>query len=261
MKNNMPKVSCLMVTANRKHLLRRSLLCYKNQTYPNRELVIVDDGEQDLSPLVAGFPEDQITYLKLDKKPENCLGYLRNVALDAASGEFITQWDDDDWYHPERIRAQAEVLLKGYDMCCLSSTLVHIDTDSFFYHPFVSFFRRGVPGSIMHRRDRSITYPEWPLREDTVFLNEWLKRRHFKLPESCAYLFIRCYHGRNSWDKRHFLARIRSSTPDWLSYLWHSSVKGNVFQHRRFRLDEKSSAAFRIFLENSKAVGLFPDRA
>jgi glycosyltransferase involved in cell wall biosynthesis len=254
MKNNMPKVSCLMVTANRKNLFRRSLLCFKNQTYPNRELVIVDDGEQDLWPVMADFPEDKMTYL-------NLLGYLRNVALNAASGEFVTQWDDDDWYHPDRIRAQAEVLLKGYDMCCLSSTLVHIDTDSFFNHPFVSFFRRGVPGSIMHRRDSSITYPELPLREDSVFLKEWLRRHHFKLPESYAYLFIRCYHGQNSWDKRHFLARIRSSTPDWLSFLWHSYVRGDVFQHRRFRLDEKSSTAFRIFLENSKAVDLFPDRA
>jgi len=252
-----PKVSCLMVTADRKKLCKRSLLSYRRQTYANRELIIIDDGKEDLAPLLQDLPPDRVTYKRLERVPENVLGTLRNLSLTEASGDFITQWDDDDWYHPDRLKIQAETLLKGYDACTLSNALMHIDVEPFFYHPYISLFKKGTPGSIMHRRDESIRYPEWRRSEDDIFLNSWARKRYTKLPESYAYLFIRCFHGCNTWDLKHFLQQMRNTLPDLIAYGWYRYIKKDLFRHRRFILDEKSKEAFRAYLEDSYEAGLF----
>jgi glycosyltransferase involved in cell wall biosynthesis len=250
-------VSCLMVTANRERFFKRSLLSYCRQTYPNKELIIIDDGDQDLGPLLKDLPADEVKYIKIEKKKGNVLGYLRNISLEKASGDFITQWDDDDWYHPDRLRIQVETLLQGYDACCLSNALMHIDVESFFHHPYISFFKKGTPGSIMHRRDLSIRYPELRRSEDDVYLRAWAKKKYIKLPASYAYLFIRCFHGTNTWDLKHFLQQMRNTFPDLVTYGWHRFIKNDLFRHRRFVLDEKTKAAFEAYLKDSYETGLF----
>lgn len=245
-----------MVTADRMPLVRRALLCYRRQTYPNKELVIVDDGRADLTPLLADLPRDEVVYLRLDKKPENVLGRLRNTALEAASGSFLTQWDDDDWYHAERIERQAATLMAGYDACSLSGALMHLDDPDFIHRPYVGYLKDGVPGSIMHRRDDTITYPEMRRAEDTVYLNAWRQRRYTKLPAEEVHLFIRCFHGANTWDRTHFLRRMRNTPRDLLAYGWYRHVRRDLFAHPRFRLDAAARAAFETYLEDSRSLDL-----
>lgn len=253
---NVPKVSCLMVTANRKELMKRAITCFNLQTYPNRELVIVDDGEQDLSESLAQVPEPQLHYVRLDPSEDNTLGKLRNISLEEAGGEFLVQWDDDDWYHPDRIRLQAEYLEQGYDACCLSSALMHLDTEEYMHHPYVGHLPEGIPGSIMHRSDPSIGYPHTRRAEDTVYLKKWMDKRYTRLPDAYSYLFIRCYHGNNTWDQKHFMRRIRNSPRKLLNYWWYRYVKNDLFGLPVFRLSEEAAAAFQLYLEHSRSLGL-----
>lgn len=251
-----PKVSCLTVTADRKHLMRRSVKCFQNQTYPNKQLVIIDDGDQDLDDILASLAADQVKYIKLEKKPENTLGKLRNRSLEEADGEFLVQWDDDDWYHPERITTQAKSLKDGYDACCLSGALMHLDEEPYMHHPYVGYLPDGIPGSIMHRANADIRYPHTRRAEDTVYLNEWMEKKYLQLPNDYSHLFIRCYHGNNTWEKNHFLRRIRNNPKDAILYVWHKIIKGDLFAHPRFRLTEKQEEAFEMYLEDSKDLNL-----
>ena len=252
-----PKVSCLTVTADRKHLMKRAVRCFKNQTYRNKELVIVDDGEQDLDDLLSDLPADQVNYVKLEKKDENTLGKLRNRSLEEADGDYLVQWDDDDWYHPERIAIQAQTLSDGYDACCLSGALMHLDEEPYMQHPYVGYLPDGIPGSIMHRSDPGIRYPHTRRAEDTVYLNEWMDRRYLQLPDKYSHLFIRCYHGENTWEKDHFLRRIRNNPKDALLYVWHKFIKGDLFGHPRFQLTDVQQEAFAMYLEDSRELDLF----
>lgn len=254
--NNLPKVSCLTVTANRKHLMQRAIRCFRQQTYQNKELVIVDDGEEDLTDLLTSFPEDQVRYIRLEKKPDNTLGKLRNLTLEEATGDFLVQWDDDDWYHPERISIQVQTLLDGYDACCLSGALMHLDEEPFMQHPYVGNLPDGIPGSIMHRADETIRYPHTRRAEDTVYLKEWMNKRYLQLPDDYSHLFIRCYHGDNTWEKEHFLRRIRNNPKDALLYAWHKVIKGKLFDHPRFQLSKAQKEAFRMYLDDSRALHL-----
>lgn len=252
-----PKVSCLTVTADRKHLMKRAVQCFQNQTYENKELVIIDDGQQDLGDILTDLPADQVKYVKLEKKPENTLGKLRNRSLDEANGEFLVQWDDDDWYHPERIAIQARALMDGYDACCLSGALMHLDEEPYMQHPYVGYLPDGIPGSIMHRANTDIRYPHTRRAEDTVYLNEWMEKRYLQLPDDYSHLFIRCYHGNNTWEKDHFLRRIRNNPKDAILYAWYKIIKGDLFAHPRFRLTEKQKEAFDMYLDDSQNLNLF----
>ncbi len=251
-----PTVSCLMVTANRAHLCRRAVRCYNRQTYPARELVVIDDGEQDLTPALQEVPADELVYVKLERTPENVLGHLRNLALAHATGDFLVQWDDDDWYHATRVERQARVLQDGHDACSLYGALMHIDAEPYFLHPYVGTLPNGVPGSIMHRRSDAIRYPALRRAEDSVYLDAWRERRYTMLPREDAHLFIRCFHGDNTWEKKHFLTRMRNTVPDAVAYVWHRYVRGDLFAHPRFQLHAAAWTAFEQYLDDSYDLGL-----
>ena len=253
---DLPKVSCVMVTANRKALCRRAVRCFERQSYPNRELVVVDDGEQDLSDVLGGVSADQVIYRRIPPSADNVLGKLRNLALETATGAVIAQWDDDDWYHPERLAKQMAVLQKGYDACCLSGTLMHLNDGRFAEHAYIGLLKDGVPGSIVHRRSGTIRYPEERRDEDTRYLRQWMAVRYTQLPRADAGLFIRCFHGRNTWEQRHFHTRLRNTFPDLVEYVWYWHVRNEPFRHSRFRLSDEQERAFAMYLDDSRGLGL-----
>lgn len=252
-----PLVSCLMVTADRRELCRRSIRCYNQQTYSNKELVVVDDGQQDLAPVLADIPADEVTYVKLDPSDDNVLGMLRNVALENADGAFVTQWDDDDWYHEERVERQAATLMDGYDACCLHGSLMHIDDPEYMYMPYIGTLENGVPGTVMHRRNEEIRYPEMRRAEDSVFIEAWREKRYTQLPNDQSHLFIRCFHGSNTWEKKHFLTRMRNTPRDFLLYGYYRFVKNDLAGHPRFQLSDTALSAFQSYIRDSVELGLF----
>lgn len=256
MSGGRPKVSCLMVTADRRRFVRRALLCYRRQTYPRRELVIVDDGNEPLDDLLAGFPPDEVRYHRLAKGPGNVLGRLRNISLELARGDLCANWDDDDWYHPDRLDLQVAAIEDGARSCSLAAALVHIDAAPYSRDAFVSPFRRGVPGSLIYPRSGAARHPEVRRGEDDAFLDEWRKAGHRRLDASHAGLMIRCYHGANTWDIGHFRGRLATTPPDALHYAWCRWVLGDLRRHRLFRLPEAAGRSLAQFLEDSRALGL-----
>jgi glycosyltransferase involved in cell wall biosynthesis len=257
MTTSLPLVSCVMITANRGQLVRRSVQCFSSQTYKNKELVVIDDGTEDLEPILQELAPGQFKYLRLQKKDGQNLGFLRNVGLDEATGAYIAQWDDDDWYHPDRLSIQIAALESGYDACCLQATLMHLNVDPYLNHPYVGVLPNGVPGTIVHRNDPEARYPLEPRGEDTTFLDFWMQRRYHILPVHYSHLFIRCFHGNNTWEQVHFTRRIRNNLRDTLGYIWHANVRGNVFKHRRFKLSEAEKQAFSNYFAESQALRLF----
>jgi len=96
-----------MLTWRRPEWVPRSIQCFLSQTYANRELLIVEDGEDSSRGLV---PDDnRIRYVHLGGKMS--IGNKRNAANSLARGEIICHWDDDDWSAPGRVAEQVQALL------------------------------------------------------------------------------------------------------------------------------------------------------
>lgn len=101
-----PLISVVCPTYNRAKYLPTAIRCFLQQTYPNKEMILVDDGNEP-TPLPIGA---NINYIKLNTK--TATGTKRNMGAEAARGEIVVNWDDDDWSHAHRLEDQYQRLLR-----------------------------------------------------------------------------------------------------------------------------------------------------
>src|SRR5690625_8042964 len=74
-----------------------------NQTWENFELLIVDDCSPDETYKVMEHFAEQDERIKLFKTPENSGRYVAsNIDLQAATGEFVTDNDEDYWSNEKK---------------------------------------------------------------------------------------------------------------------------------------------------------------
>jgi glycosyltransferase involved in cell wall biosynthesis len=90
----LPLVSCIMPTANREKFIPFAITYFTEQNYPNKELVIIDDGKIPVRHLLPNNP--QIRYFYTESI--GAIGLKRNYAIEKARGSIIIHWDDDDWH-------------------------------------------------------------------------------------------------------------------------------------------------------------------
>ena len=101
-----PVVSCLCVTENRAAFMPWLVWSFERQTWPNKELVVVDSSQ---SPLENSEPRVRVVPMP----PGTSIAGKRNRALDEARGAYIAWLDDDDWQHPARLSDLSAPLLRG----------------------------------------------------------------------------------------------------------------------------------------------------
>jgi glycosyltransferase involved in cell wall biosynthesis len=101
-----PLVSCVMPTWNRRAFIPAAIDSFIKQTYKNRELVILDDGEEPIEDLI---PDDPRILYAFDRK-HRCTGDKRNKVNELTKGQLICHFDDDDWSAPDRIQFQVDLL-------------------------------------------------------------------------------------------------------------------------------------------------------
>ena len=247
-----------MVTRNRAALARRAVLCLARQTFRSHELVIVDDGDEDYEPMLAPF-RSQLTihYHRVAPEPGRRLGGLRNLSFELANGDYCVQWDDDEWYHPQRIEMQMQALREqNADASLLKWTLMHIDAEGMIERAYRADAAFGTPGTILHRRTDH-RYPNDARGEDSVFMRS-LRRtgRIAVMDERYSHLFIRCFHGNNTWELEHFQKRLRR-TPLWLAYYLKARwVDRDIFKHPAFALTDAERESIRQFFADSRELGV-----
>lgn len=117
-----PLVSVILATFNRPDTLVEALESILAQTYRNFEIIVVNDGGQDVSNVIQKLNiSENILYLqhKINKGPSAA----RNTGIRAAKGEYIAYLDDDDIYYRDHLEAIVEFLEArnykfAYSDCC-----------------------------------------------------------------------------------------------------------------------------------------------
>lgn len=214
MEKKTPMVSCLCVTHKKPKMLERVVNCFRNQSYANRQLVIVfERSDQATSNFLASREwEESIKIVEVPDNPVKLpLGRLRNISLTEADGEYVCQWDDDDWYDPDRISVQIEYITETERPACVLSRWVVFD--SIRRKAYLSN-RRLWEGSIMCRRDimLGIPYPEIPKGEDTQVIDYLSGQDLLTVIDDMPELYIYTYHGTNTWESSHFEDIFKASS-------------------------------------------------
>jgi len=84
------------------------------QTYPNIEIIVVNDGSNDngaTEKIALGYGE-KITYIK---KENGGVSSALNAGIEAMRGEYFSWLSHDDKYLPEKIETQVAVLIQYQD--------------------------------------------------------------------------------------------------------------------------------------------------
>jgi glycosyltransferase involved in cell wall biosynthesis len=167
-----PLVSVVLTTRDRPRFLPLALAGYRQQRYPHRELIVVDDGEQ--------FPVNRVEVAGaggrlLRVPPGTALGSKLNAGIDIATGSLIQKMDDDDWYGPEFLATMVTGLARRWQVACRPTLLL--------LSPFLFFdlarwelrrsLRGHLPGAtLLFGRDLWQEQPFRPLAgdEDVWFL-------------------------------------------------------------------------------------------
>ncbi|MEX0713590.1 MAG: glycosyltransferase [Pirellulales bacterium] len=124
-----PRISVLMPVYNAERYVAQAVESILTQSYPNFELIIIDDGSTDSSPAILNHAAGRDSRIRLTSRPNT--GYVRalNEALAIAQGELVARMDADDVALPERFARQVEYLERHPDCLALGSAFELIDPD------------------------------------------------------------------------------------------------------------------------------------
>ena len=87
------------------------------QTYPDFELILVDDGSPDNCGRICDDYAKRDNRIKVVHKVNGGLTSARNAGLEVAKGEWIMHVDGDDWIEPDMIESLIEAAqITGADM-------------------------------------------------------------------------------------------------------------------------------------------------
>ncbi len=185
-------------------MLARAVACFKMQSYPNKELIVVyEEDDQPTAGYVRQCNDKEVFFLCVRTASGYTLGELRNIGIEKAAGEFICQWDDDDWYHSGRLERQYNELLRNNRHgAVLTHWMVY---DAVRKNAYISN-QRIWEGSILCRKATMLLKPYESKRigEDTATTDYLAAENHLHLIDDQPGLYIYIYHGNNTWNADHW---------------------------------------------------------
>ena len=107
-----PKISVIVPVYNTGEILRDTLDSIINQSYKDFELILVDDGSKDESPLICDEYAKQDSRVRVIHKKNGGICDARNTGISVAKGEYITFSDHDDLYMQDKLQVQIDLAEK-----------------------------------------------------------------------------------------------------------------------------------------------------
>lgn len=189
-----------MPTNNRPQFVPNAIHYFLRQDYPEKELVIVDDGTESIAHLIPNHP--QIRYIRLQKNLT--LGSKRNFCVQESHGDLIMHWDDDDWMAPYRIEYQVEELLKNKaEVCGLQHMYFsRLDLKQCWLYSYPSTAKPWLAGnSLLYTKDfwRKGPFPDIQIASDTPFILSRKLKAYVAL--SNINFYVAAIHGKNTSPK------------------------------------------------------------
>lgn len=124
-----PTVSVVMSTYNRASALPNAIESILEQTMPDLEFIIIDDGSKDnTAEVIEKYAQKDPRIVFLKNKENKGLIYSLNRGLDKARGKYIARMDDDDKSVPFRLERQVAALEAHPEITLLGTSIIGRDT-------------------------------------------------------------------------------------------------------------------------------------
>jgi len=119
---DLPDISIITVTKDRRKFMALSVYCYLLQSYPEDKLewVIVDDGKDSIEDVLIGIPN--VTYVRCEK--EMSISAKRNLGVEKSMYDVLVNMDDDDVYPENSVLHRVAMMLKDPAKECAFCTTI-----------------------------------------------------------------------------------------------------------------------------------------
>lgn len=104
-----PLVSVIIPAYNASEYIREAIESVLSQSYPNIEIIVVDDGSTDNTKVISCLYGQKINYCYQDNAGVSA---ARNAGILLSRGEYITCLDADDIMHEDKILLQIDLIRK-----------------------------------------------------------------------------------------------------------------------------------------------------
>lgn len=112
-------ISVIVPVYNVEKYMEECLWSIRRQTYPQFEVILVDDGSEDRSGAICDSWVQIDPRFRVIHKTNGGLSDARNIGLREAAGELIAFVDSDDVLHPDMLRILYECMQRtGCEICC-----------------------------------------------------------------------------------------------------------------------------------------------
>lgn len=232
-----PRVSVVVPTRGRPGFLRRAVGSVLAQTFPDVEVVVVDDGPSpEVAAFVAGHADERVRLIR--HETNRGVATARNTGVAAARGEYLAFLDDDDVWLPHKLERQ--LAAAGAGARVVHSLVYVADAEGRVYErasergfrlfrevaaagcPYVWLLRRSACqiGTFLVHRDCVAEVggfdPELPTVEDLDFVHRLRRRFPFHLVDEPLSKYCRHDGNASSRTDPEVWVRLASKELAWL---------------------------------------------
>lgn len=215
------------MTKDRPKLLRGSIRSFINQTYTNKNLLIVSQSTIEINKMIkrqiAEHNRSDIRLIEVSR--DLSLGEMRTCGAYEASGDIVCQWDDDDFCNPKRLSTQYAALIKNKAIVSAYGSHLHFykAAKEVYYIDWATEpgedWRRCLSGTMMFFKKISNQYlgivDNFPKAmkhhgtEDLGFIQKSFLEYPYTIV-SQGYQYVYVYHGNNICSEEHHQGFVES---------------------------------------------------
>ncbi|MFT3893193.1 MAG: glycosyltransferase family 2 protein [Anaerolineales bacterium] len=173
-----PKVSVVIPTYGGADFLGEAIQSVLDQTFHDFELIVVNDASpDDTDSVIQKFNDPRLRYIKHEKN--RGVGHARKNGISQSRGEIIANLDQDDLFHPDKLRLHVEYFDAHPDVGCTYNSRYEM-------YPSSGAIREILrPSADLTLADFVLGYPiapsVWVQRREWATLDEvWDERTFFR---------------------------------------------------------------------------------
>ncbi len=167
-----PLISAIMIIKDDVSLSKLEFVirCFESQTYPHKELVIVNNAKSQDAASKVEIKSRKDVFI-VDTPIHLTAGHARNYGIQHANGPIIAQFDYDCYHHPKRLESQLSTMINNNAKISVLSKCYKLYNQQITH---MTNNANAILNTMMFIRPKSIDYPETNKGEELVMLEKLL---------------------------------------------------------------------------------------